>query len=69
MQGGRLPWAPTTFTIHDYSGPAKGGTREIVALTELNGATWYFKLIGPTDAVTAQNPHSISFWPASDLPQ
>lgn len=45
-----------TLTIHSYTGPANGGKREIVASTEAGGATWYFKLIGPTDAVNAQSP-------------
>lgn len=54
--GQKVPFGPTTFTVHDYTGPVNGGTREVVVLTELNGATWYFKLIGPTDAVNAQKP-------------
>jgi hypothetical protein len=43
-----------TLTVHDYTGPANGGTREIIAQTDAGGATWYFKLIGPTSAVAAQ---------------
>ncbi len=41
-------------TIHDYTGPANGGTRLIVAAVEVNGETWYFKLSGPEAEVTAQ---------------
>ncbi|HWE03703.1 MAG TPA: hypothetical protein VG326_14960 [Tepidisphaeraceae bacterium] len=40
-----------SWTIHDYTGPAGGGKRVIVAMLDSNGDTWFFKLIGPTDAV------------------
>ena len=43
--GGR-PW-----TIHDYTGPANGGSRLIVASTDAAGIMWFFRLEGPTDAI------------------
>jgi len=43
-----------TWTLHDYTGPANGGTREIVASTVSPQGTWFFKMFGPTDAVAAQ---------------
>ncbi len=43
---GNRPW-----TIHDYTGPAAGGRRVIIASTDSGGETWYFKLLGPTEAV------------------
>lgn len=50
------PGAPMTlgqrvWTVHDYSGPANGGRRLIVASIESGGETWFFKLSGPTSEV------------------
>lgn len=48
-------------TLHDYVGPASGGSRLIVASIDVNGTTWFFKLIGPTDAVASQKAAFESF--------
>jgi hypothetical protein len=45
-----------SWTLHDYTGPADGGKRVIVAMLDANGETWFFKLIGPTDAVAKVKP-------------
>ena len=42
------------WTIRDYTGPANGGSREIVASTDAGGETWFFKMLGPAQAVAQQ---------------
>ena len=50
-----------TWTLHDYTGPANGGRRVIVAMTDAGGGTWFFKLLGPTDAVAKAKPEFDQF--------
>ena len=54
--GQQVTLGGSSWTIHDYTGPADGGKRLIVALLDSNGQTWFFKLIGPTDAVGKVKP-------------
>ena len=42
-----------SWTIHDYTGPKNGGSRVIIASTDVAGETWFFKFLGPADAVGA----------------
>jgi len=41
-------------TTFDYTGPANGGSRLIVATVDAAGQTWFFKLSGPTATIAAQ---------------
>ena len=59
--GQQMKVGDQTWTLHDYTGPANGGTREIVALAEAGGNTWYFKLVGPTDVVAKAKPEFDQF--------
>ncbi len=54
--GQQLNIGGRSWTIHDYTGPADGGRRIIIALSDANGETWYFKLLGKTDAVAKVKP-------------
>jgi hypothetical protein len=49
--GKQVKFANQTWIFHDYTGPANGGTREIIAMAEVAGNTWYFKLLGTSDEV------------------
>ena len=53
--GQQIQLGECRFTLHDYTGPANGGSRLIVAAVDVEGETWYFKLSGPADTITAQN--------------
>lgn len=44
------------WTIHDYTGPANGGSRLIVASVDHAGETWFFKLLGPAGDVGKIKP-------------
>jgi hypothetical protein len=59
--GQPLKLGDQTWTLHDYTGPANGGTREIVALAEAGGNTWYFKLAGPTAVIETVKPRFDQF--------
>jgi hypothetical protein len=67
-QGQPLKVGDQPWTIHDYTGPLNGGTREIIAMAEAGGNTWYFKLAGPTDEVAKLKPEFDQFVSTIRLP-
>jgi hypothetical protein len=50
------------FTVVDFAGPAAGGQKRILAaLTSWQGATWFFKLMGPEGLVEDEKPAFTAF--------
>ncbi|MEJ1972356.1 MAG: hypothetical protein WDM96_07810 [Lacunisphaera sp.] len=64
-----LAGAVTRFTAHDlpvavveFTGAGPGGPQRLVgAIVPYDGATWFFKLIGPESIVAAEKPAFLSF--------
>jgi hypothetical protein len=50
------------FTLVDFAGPTPAGQQRIMAaLTSWQGATWFFKLMGPDSLVEGEKPAFIAF--------
>jgi hypothetical protein len=51
-----------TFTVVDFVSPSSNKPARIVgAIVPVNGATWFFKLMGPDATVTAAKPAFLAF--------
>jgi len=50
------------FTVVDFAGPTSGGQKRILAaLASWQGATWFFKLMGPEALVESEKPAFTAF--------